>query len=515
MTQTEYDLLKDDLIPELCEALENATETKFTKANVLYINSEKVDHKSFSQVFLNLFSSQDFKKFMPLLTEAPSPVYFFEAFRTHFKAYKSKTKYGHYNTMEEIQDFSYEGFIPFISIHDNNQVLFFHSQTGQLVDLDYKTYTLTTEKERQVRPIRAVVSFNPYRPEQIYKQDTLTGQKCSHINTYKKPEWQLPRQLTEAEKKQNVHLPPIIDKFFDHVFPDKRCRNYIFDWLHFALTDRCETYLVLNGAKGIGKGIFAEKLCKALLGKDNHKLAPQGVFDSYFNSVLDKCRMVVFDEIKVDDEEKLDRLKRFINKDQMIERKGQDVGKTVETFNSFIICNNAETDMRISWDDRRFSVADMTKEKLEDVWSEEERKALVEALEDPESPIVRQFGYWLLYRTPQAMKDNFTVWKGAHFYKLCYTSLPEWAKLIVDEVTTGGHEEIDEATLRLAYADRTNKQGRLPNRIKIEDFLKNYKHDGDKYLGDLEIENKTWKIVVSGEYCGVKDNTGIQWDSVL
>jgi hypothetical protein len=510
-----YDKLKDELIPELCELLPQHAEIKLTKTGNLYLNSEKTDHKTCSQIFLKQFGQEPFKKFMPLLSEAPSPTYFFEAFRVHLKSFLTKSKYSEYSVMAEVENFTYDGFIPFVSIYDSKQVLFFHSKTNKIAELDWETYKMTTDKDRQLMPVRAVIEFNPYRPEQIYKQESGYGKECSHINTYKKPEWQLARELTDSERKQYCVLPPLINDFFTHLFPDPVCRDFVFDWLHYAITLRCETYLVLNGAKGIGKNILSETICKALIGKDNHKLAQPGALESQFNSVLMQSRMIVFDEFKIDDDDKVNRLKRYINSEQMIEKKGVDVGKTQLTYNSFIISNNGLHDIRIYWDDRRFSVADMTNTKLEEAWTTEKINQLVNMISDPESPLVRQLGYYLLYRIPVVAKDNFYAYKGTHFYKLCYTTMAEWQKLIIDEITNKNHDELDEGTLRMAFKDRTGGQGRLPQPTKIEDFLQNYKHEGKYYLGELKRDERGWTIVINDQFRKPQDTTGIEWQDLL
>lgn len=500
MNQYDYDKLRDDLIPELCTTLEKYAEVKLTKSGNLYINSEKTDHKTASSVFLRQFSQEPFRKFMPLLSEAPSTNYFFEAFRVHLKAYLTKSKYSEYSIMSEVENFTYDGFIPFVSIHDSNQVLFFHSKTNKIAELDWKTYQMTTDKDRQLVPVRAVIEFNPYKPEQIYKKDAGYGKECSHINTYNKPEWQLARELTAEERKEYCRLPTILDDFFRHLFPDEVCRNFVFDWLHFAVTLRCETYLVLNGAKGIGKGVLSNEICKALLGKDNHKVAPVGALTSTFNAMLTKCRMIVLDEFKIDDDEKINLLKRYINTDQMIEYKGVDIAKTQVTFNSFIISNNSLHDMKLYWDDRRFSVADMTTVKLEEVWSKDKIKQLLDDVSDPESPVMRMFGYWLLYRTPIVAKDNFSYFKGAHFNRLCYATMSEWQKLIIDEIASKKHDELSEGDLRMLYKEATGGANRLPQVTKIEDFLKNYKHEGTSYLGEVRRDKRSWFIAINEQF---------------
>jgi hypothetical protein len=269
----------------------------------------------------------------------------------------------------------------------------------------------------------------------------------------------------------------------------------------------------LNGAKGIGKGIFTDHICKALIGKDNHKLAPPSGLDSNFNALLENCRMIIFDEFKIDEDEKINKLKRYINKDQMIEHKGQDVKKTIQTYNSFIISSNSLSDIRIAWDDRRFSVVDIATSKLDEAWTSKEINELIDMINEDDSDLMRQFGYWLLYRNTK--ENEFGVYKGSHFYKLCYSSLPEWSKVIIDEVTTGLYDSLDDVSLRMAYKDR-NPMGKFPQVHRVEDFLKNYKHDGKHYLGEISKSGKSWYIQVSDNFytSPKKDDSGLAWEEL-
>jgi hypothetical protein len=266
----------------------------------------------------------------------------------------------------------------------------------------------------------------------------------------------------------------------------------------------------LNGAKGIGKGIFTDYICKVLIGKENHKQAPPSGLDSNFNAILENCRMIVFDEFRIDEDDKINKLKRYINKDQMIEHKGQDVGKTIQTYNSFVISSNSLSDIRIAWDDRRFSVVDITTSKLDEKWDKAAIKNLISSIEEEDSEIMRQFGYWLLYRNTK--ENEFGCYKGSHFYKLCYSSLSEWSKVIIDEVTTGVYDSIDDITLKMAFKER-NPMGKFPQVHRVEDFLKNYKHDGKNYLGEVIKTGKNWYLKVSSDfYKSNQDNTGISWE---
>jgi hypothetical protein len=49
----------------------------------------------------------------------------------------------------------------------------------------------------------------------------------------------------------------------------------------------------------------------------------------------------------------------------------------------------------------------------------------------------------------------------------------------------------------------------------VEDFLKNYKHQGKHYLGEMVKDGKNWYIKVSTEfYKSTSDSTGIDWEAL-
>ena len=512
-----YEELKKTLLPDLADYLLGNHLVKFSQSGVLSIDELRILLKDFPSWYLQFCKSEETKQFSDLLISAPSPSNLLESLKAELRIMQARHRNSVYKGADDvIKGFSYDGMVPFISVTNAKKVLFFSKNDKKITDLDYDTYASTTEKEFRIKPMPAVIEFNPYRPEQIYMGDYLNGQKCTHLNTYRKPEWQIGKRLSASEAEKISKLPTIIDDFFSHLFPNPECKEFVYDWLHFSLKERCETYLVMNGAKGVGKNLLSNNICGSLVGKENHKIAHKGAL-AQFNVILAECRMIVFDEFKMVDDDSINTLKRFANADQMIERKSIDVGKTEKTYNSFIICNNAVTDMKIEWDDRRFSVVDITDKKLEDAWDKERIKMLMEVVDDPMCEDMQHFGYWLLYRKPVVMSDAFSVYKGDHFHKLCYTSFPEWAKMIIDEVTAGNNTKafFEEGDLRMMLKDRTGGLSRLPNMQKVQDFLKNYKHNGENYLGGIERDERTWYLAVNDAFINKSnDNTGIDWQNV-
>lgn len=469
---------------------------KVSNAGVLSINDERILPKNVVSFLQGI--GRTAPEFTPLLMLDATA--FLSAFRIfHSQVVRARPEYD----QVQVTNYNYNGLIPFQSVTDSSKYVIFDTTSGIVMDLDFKTFKENRDTAN-IDPIRGRIEFNPYSPKPIDFRNDQYNRPCNFLNTYKKPEWQEGRELTSLEAK-TYRFPQIFTDFMMHLFPDRDCRTAVLDWMHFALTDRCETYLVLNGAKGIGKNLFSENLCKPLMGINNHKIAQPSALTSDFNALLKDSRMIVFDEFRVDSPEKINKLKRYVNEEQMIEKKGVDVDATTKTYNSFIISNNDMADMKISWDDRRFSVADITKVKLAEAWSKDKIEAFLEMCRDSES--MRQVGYSLLYRKPTYTK--FYAHKGRHFYDLCYTSFSEWQKVLVDLATSKAYREITNSDLKREYRKRTETT-RLPSYSRIKDFVENYRHNGEHCLGIVLKQNSdVWVLSLADVFCGdtIEDET--------
>ncbi len=358
---------------------------------------------------------------------------------------------------------------------------------------------LLTPEQRNVfmsQPIPSIFSFDPYNIA-AYRIVELEGMPLTQFNLYQPPKWmESDKEGNHAIGAADVVLPEIIHEFMSHIFPDPKARAFVWCWMHYALVSRCETYLVLNGKKGLGKGLFVEHVLARIVGEDNFKLAPESFLTSDFNSSLDKGRLIYIDEQRVDTELKLNKLKRYINRTQAIERKGVDADKVVDTYNSFVISNNYDLDMRVEWDDRRFSVMDMNKTSLREIWGQDKIDSFVDTMKDPE--VQKMLGYYVLYYARQDGQDEFTAWKGSHFYHLAYVHLAEWQKVVVDALLSRKAEEYDLRDLRSDYKARV-ENGRFPVKVdRISSFLENYLHNGTDKLGQV-VNNEDQSLIVPSE----------------
>lgn len=484
---------QNELISQLYHQLKSqGAFIKVSQAGMVSVNDEKIPSKEVLRFIQGIARTSP--EYTPLLMLDPTA--FLAGFRiAHAQSTRARPEY----EPVQVQNYNYNGLIPFQSVTDSSKFVLFDTELGTVMDLDFKTFKENRDTAN-IDPIRGRIEFNPYQPKPIDFRPDQYGRPCNFLNTYKKPEWQEDREITAGEA-MGCKPPAIFTDFMLHLFPDKECRTFVLDWLHFALTDRCETYLVLNGAKGIGKNLFSENLCKPLMGTNNHKVAQPSALTSDFNALLKDSRMIVFDEFRVDSAEKVNKLKRYVNEEQMIEQKGKDVDATQKTFNSFIISNNDMADMKIAWDDRRFSVADLTKVKLREAWPKEKIDQFLDMCKD--MVMMKQLGYWLMYRKPRYTK--FDDYKGKHFYALCYSSFSEWQKVLVDLAVSRQYKELTNADLKKEYRKRTEGT-RLPSYVKIKDFVENYRHEGEFSLGEVYKQSgEVWVLTLSEHFASTED----------
>jgi hypothetical protein len=90
--------------------------------------------------------------------------------------------------------------------------------------------------------------------------------------------------------------------------------------------------------------------------------------------------------------------------------------------------------------------------------------------------------------------------------------------MIIDEITNKTIKNYyDEGELKMMFKDRTNGVHRFPHMTKVEDFIKNYKHNGEHYLGQIERDERNYYLQVNEHFVkSTEDNTGINWqDSLL
>lgn len=343
-----------------------------------------------------------------------------------------------------------------------------------------------------------VIEYNPYAKDVLYPINFDGQDNIMAVNTYIPPSWMQGKKgeyihTLSPEEIEGLTCPSIIDEFLHRLLPDEISYNFVLAWMHNALVSRCQTYLLLNGKKGIGKNIFAENLMAALVDDENHKMSPISLLDSQFNAALENCRILVADEIQAKTGKQVDRLKRYLNDIQNIEKKGVDANNNTRVYFSAVLLNNRIDDIYLTQDDRRYSVPVLTADRLDLTWGEEKINELLTALQDPE--VVEQFGYWVLHKCKRSTVTPNTALKSAHFYKMCYASLSKWKQVTVECCLESESNTVTVAHIRKTY-NKEAGHNLSTNARTISRFLEEYLHEGVYKIGDIVEDYDTNKKVI-------------------
>lgn len=324
--------------------------------------------------------------------------------------------------------------------------------------------------------LKVFATFDPYNLRSLFVKESKKGSlKTWHVNYYVAPRW----RFVDAEPAYEG----FIKKLIDHLIPDPYEREYVLDWLHYAIVFRNDTVLCLIGPRGTGKGILLKDILSQLIGEDYREIVNQEILTDKFNGAFKNRRYIFFDEVNVSGERELNKFKAFCNSTIVVEEKGQD-SETIDNFTSLGLSSNDKKDFRAEPQERRFSVPEVAAEPLLTVATEQEIEDFVRRIADPESKELAAFGNFLIQRKPK--NTSRQPLKGRHFFNLCRLSMPEWKSYIIEYIT---HEAVPGELILCSNLTKKFKKIHGENapfatkRGSIETFLGDYFHEGSHRLG--------------------------------
>lgn len=374
----------------------------------------------------------------------------------------------------------------------------FHEPTGELSHISYQHWKLVVDRkthdERVSRAVPSIFIYDPYNPEKL-KTDKLGEYQVNRFNLYEKPKWM---DLSPTRNSDgSVVLPAIAKKFFGHLFPDSEAREFVYTWMFHMLTRRARTYLYLPAPQNTGKTTFAY-LCGALVGRDNFELGKSDFAESKFNGFVSRKRLIILDEYNCWSHDEKDTLKRIINDRIQVEAKGVDQ-KTVDNFCSFIICNNNAEGIALDPVDRRFSVPEMTTEKVFRSLSDEELGFINQEIEELDSQFICDIGHWVLekFKNPKYSKDY--AWQKHRFEEVVFASAREGMKYIVDQVLNKKASEYQYTKLRSEYKSIVGRNAHFPPHFKVREYFENFKFKG-KRIVQVYWDGVSLKLIPEIEY---------------
>jgi energy-coupling factor transporter ATP-binding protein EcfA2 len=311
--------------------------------------------------------------------------------------------------------------------------------------------------------------FNPYIPDKIYPGVDDLGEPMDMINLYDPPEW---RKLKAAPRYAGW-----IKKLFDHLFPVPYEREAVFDWIHYAMVSRCGTALVLAGHRGTGKST-AVSVIEAIIGSRNTEFVSEAVLTDKFNPQLETSRLIVFEEVAVENNKAVNKIKAWMNKKISVEQKGRDPFTTSAHFSMIFLLNKLE-EFKVGPSERRFSIPSVASDSLLKIIPANEVAKISEGIKNEDPAImaeVAEFGEWILHRKPTRTSEEPI--KGEYFFTVTEIGIPLWANELIQHVKNNGEIGV-EIPAGDIFADM-EKRGisSVNRRDTIDNFLRDYRHKG-------------------------------------
>jgi hypothetical protein len=358
-----------------------------------------------------------------------------------------------------------------------------HKENRPVFDIDPEIFMAMTERKMETMitdpDVKKVMTcFDPYTLKSLFIRESKTGSITTwHVNYYVAPRW----RFLDAPPK----LEGFIKTLIDHLFPNEDEKEFVLDWLHYAIVNRNDTVLCLIGARGTGKGILLKDIMGVLIGEDYREIVNQEILTDKFNAAFKNRRYIFFDEVNVSGDRELNKFKAFCNTTIALEEKGQD-SETIDNFTSLGLSSNDKKDFRAEPQERRFSVPEITERALLDLMTEDEVESFCKRIIEPGNLEIASFGNFLIQRKPK--NSSRKPLKGKYFFNLCKLSMPEWKTYIIEYLINEG--EIGVSVLNSTLVKKFKKiHGEhspfATKRGSIETFLLDYYHDGICRIGKV------------------------------
>ena len=236
------------------------------------------------------------------------------------------------------------------------------TQIRQILDKDAYKYL-------EIRPCEFI--YDPFRRERIYEGDDL----ISYFNTYEAPTWMIDEYGQYKEVERVDEIPELFHRFFNHLSDGKKSEyDYMIKWLSNAIQNRNFCVLTAIGAPGIGKGVLGN-IMLGLVGLNNFTKTDNKLISKDFNAQIKNKRLVFCDEINIKKTNHMNKFKDLVNDKIEIEGKGKDANLDDNHASIYVASNNLDS-LYIPENDRRFSVIELTNNRLDSQFTVEEIEQL-------------------------------------------------------------------------------------------------------------------------------------------
>jgi hypothetical protein len=285
---------------------------------------------------------------------------------------------------------------------------------------------LCDDKEDKVNLLSKIYpaqfTYNPLEATRLYREGFDW-----FYNTYVPPIWyeEVFYSKDGLEVSKRTELPHLYKKFFIHLVKDhSESYTYVLHWLSNAMRHRNYCVLTAIGNQGIGKGVLGE-IMRLLVGEKNFHTSDTRLITKDFNKQFKNKRIVFCDEIQILKIEHVNKFKALINDMIEIEGKGENAVESKNYASIYIASNNFDS-IRLTDDDRRFSIIELTDEKLIHKMSTEQISSLIEL------PNIKELAEYL-WHLPIDQDEMKTPFKSARTEEVRLAGLKDWEEWLFDD----------------------------------------------------------------------------------
>lgn len=398
---------------------------------------------------------------------------------------------------EDLSQFSYTDSDKFPYL--DTYVLVDASKMRRLILYNYKTLEHEfvnvryikdcVELPKQIKPIFKTIS-EIYSPSLSWGYSSFPNSERHNFpsvttesiwNDYRPPEYHF---LPEADDS----CPPLLVRFFKHLIPKPEPRKHVLEWLTTLVSDFEATLpiLVLCGKAAIGKNTLVESIMVGLVGIRNFHKAAQ--LSERFNSSIANCVLHFSDEGEVDGIVKRN-LKGFHELYVAIERKGVDVIDPERIYARFVVATNNRRDIKLDYNDRKFSLPELTEKKLLSEFNKEETEWLFNFKFDKDAQ-KRFYSYLVKNFTPTR-----EAYHGELFKKICYESLPNYFRIFLKLLEEGEEVSFKEYKKKIEFKKMgvdalLNEIEQYEHQVGRKICTHKFEHDNDFFLPIKEVSDE-------------------------
>lgn len=192
-------------------------------------------------------------------------------------------------------------------------------------------------------------AWDPKRPPGAHVKDAF-------LNIYEPSPFEL-----KPPDKRSRYTFPTIEKIIAHALGnDKLTVQAFINWLAVLVQypGNNGTAWILQGISGTGKGVLFNEILRPMLGLDNCKAISVNALNEIYTPFFDRTRLLFVDEVEVDllKGAALAKLKQAISEPVLSVRQMYQTARPIESYLNIIMASNMRAPIRITPDDRRYSI---------------------------------------------------------------------------------------------------------------------------------------------------------------